>query len=285
MILQNLKNNNTLTSSEKAAADYILKNPDKVLKMTSRELAEQIYVSAPTIIRLCKKLGYESFTDFKMDLSKATTDEYQKMLNIDYNFPFSKETSLEEAVNSLSTIAISNIMKLRDNFDYPALQKICNILANKHFIDIYGTGLSIKCAAEFREKMMHIGYHVTMVDEDAQADFWAHNANESQCALMISYSGKTTTMRKVIKILHKKNVKVILITGNPQADMVKYADVVYYIQSDEQLEMSKKIDSFGVQYDMHYVLDCIYTGVFLQNYDSNYEKTKYYGDYQFKSRE
>ena len=78
MILQNLKNNNTLTSSEKAAADYILKNPDKVLKMTSRELAEQIYVSAPTIIRLCKKLGYESFTDFKMDLSKATTDEYQK---------------------------------------------------------------------------------------------------------------------------------------------------------------------------------------------------------------
>ena len=159
------------------------------------------------------------------------------------------------------------------------------MLANRHYIDIYGVGLSIKCAAEFREKMMHIGYHVTLVDEDAQADFWANNSDESQCAIVISYSGKTSLIRKIVKILHKKKTKIILITGNTQTDMVKYADVVYYIQSDEQLEMSKKIDSFGVQYDMHYILDSIYTGVFLKNYDSNYEKTKYYGDYQFKIRE
>lgn len=277
MILKEVKNNEIyeiLTASEQNVAEYICKYPDKVLKMTSRELAEKIFVSAPTIIRFCKKLGYESFAEFKMELSKETTDEYQKMLDVDSNFPFSKESTPEEAVNRLATIAISNIMKLRDSFDYKTLDKVCNLLQKKHYIDIYGEGLSIKCASEFREKMMRIGYHVTLVDEDLQAAYWTNNSQEGQCAILISYSGKTKVMVEAIKTLRRRKAKIILITGNQNSEMVKDADMICYIQANEELEMRKKIDSFGVMYNIHYILDCIYVGLFLKDYDENYEKAK-----------
>lgn len=285
MILQELKEDEALTESEKAVVKYIRKYPEKVLKMTSRELAEKIFVSAPTVIRFCKKLGYESFSEFKIELSKETTDEYQKMLNVDLNFPFSKENTTEEMVNRLSTIAISNMMKLRDTFDFKALNKICNLIAPCHFIDIYGVGLSVKSASEFREKMMHIGYHAMLVDENAQTSFWTNNSTENQCAIIISYSGKTIEMVNAIRVLKKRGTKTVLITGNKQSDMVQYANAVYFIQSDEKLEMKNKLNSFGVLYNIHYILDCIYAGVFMKDYDRNLELTKHYGDFQFKIRD
>lgn len=275
MILRELKENDILTGSETALSQYIIDNPEKVINMTSRELAAQVYVSAPTVIRLCKKMGFGSFYEFKIKLSAEIADEYQKMLNVDYNFPFSKESTIENAVSQLATIAISNVMKLRDTFDYKTLEKICILLRNMHYIDIYGVGLSIKCASEFREKMMHIGYHVTLVDECAQTIYWADNSREGQCAIVISYSGKTKTMIQTIKILKNRGVKTILITGNKMSEMTEYADIIFYIQSEEELEMKKKIDSFGMLYNVHYLLDCIYIGVYLKNYDACYQKSQH----------
>ena len=51
------------------AAKIILENITKIPGYTITDVASLCYVSTATISRLCRKLNYESFADFKMDVT------------------------------------------------------------------------------------------------------------------------------------------------------------------------------------------------------------------------
>ena len=51
------------------AAKKILENINKIPELNITDVAEMCFVSTATISRLCRKLNYESFSDFKMDVT------------------------------------------------------------------------------------------------------------------------------------------------------------------------------------------------------------------------
>mgnify|MGYP000980109004 CR=1 FL=1 len=57
------------SSAEKKLANYIIGNIEKVPTMTANELAEASGLSAPTVVRFSKKIGFQSLTDFKITIS------------------------------------------------------------------------------------------------------------------------------------------------------------------------------------------------------------------------
>jgi len=66
--MDRLKNTSNLTTQEKAVADYIERNPQAVLSLSSHELAHASYVSPSTIVRLCQKLGLSGYTEFNQSI-------------------------------------------------------------------------------------------------------------------------------------------------------------------------------------------------------------------------
>ena len=54
-----------MTPTEKEIADYILDNASLICNLTIREFAENTYSSPSSIVRFCKKLGFEGFNDFQ----------------------------------------------------------------------------------------------------------------------------------------------------------------------------------------------------------------------------
>jgi len=47
---------------------YIMKNSEKVIYMRIRELADQAHVSTTTILRFCKKVNCDGYSEFKVKL-------------------------------------------------------------------------------------------------------------------------------------------------------------------------------------------------------------------------
>ena len=62
-IYENVQNLNDL---ELSLYEYIIKSKDRVVDMTIRDLAKETHVSTTTILRLCKKLGCDGFSEFKV---------------------------------------------------------------------------------------------------------------------------------------------------------------------------------------------------------------------------
>ena len=64
---------NKLTELEEDLVDYILKNKEAVSQTKIVILSQKFYTVPNTITRFCKKLGYENFSEFKMNLKQELT--------------------------------------------------------------------------------------------------------------------------------------------------------------------------------------------------------------------
>src|SRR5215204_3791312 len=56
--------------SEKAVADFVLKNPEQVMQMSVSEAARDVGVGESTVIRFCRALGYKGYQEFKLRLAQ-----------------------------------------------------------------------------------------------------------------------------------------------------------------------------------------------------------------------
>ena len=63
--------------------NYIISNEEKVVYMKVRELAEEVHVSTTTILRFCKKVGCEGYSEFRLKLKQEVNSKEQKKINMD----------------------------------------------------------------------------------------------------------------------------------------------------------------------------------------------------------
>lgn len=61
---------NRLTELEEDLADYILKHKEEVSQTKIVILSQKFYTVPNTITRFCKKLGYDNFSEFKINLKQ-----------------------------------------------------------------------------------------------------------------------------------------------------------------------------------------------------------------------
>ena len=68
MVLDTLKEQKEFTNSEKMIAQFILQHMNEIGGMTVIQLADQSYTSKASVIRLCKKLGFQKYQDFRQQI-------------------------------------------------------------------------------------------------------------------------------------------------------------------------------------------------------------------------
>ena len=75
MILDALVNGEVkLSKSEKWIALSVLNNPTKVINQSITSLANEAGVSLPTVNRFCKKLGFDGYPAFKIQIAQEITN-------------------------------------------------------------------------------------------------------------------------------------------------------------------------------------------------------------------
>ena len=60
----------SLRAAEQRVADFILKHPEELIYLTVTELAERTQTSESTVVRLCQKIGYKGYQEFKIMLAR-----------------------------------------------------------------------------------------------------------------------------------------------------------------------------------------------------------------------
>ena len=99
-------------------------NRKKVMYMRIRELADEAHVSTTTILRFCKKLKCEGFSEFKVRFKMYIEEENIKKVSDDAS----------EIVNFLKGIDNSDL-------DYK-LDRLCNMVKNANTVIFVGIGSS-----------------------------------------------------------------------------------------------------------------------------------------------
>ena len=144
------------STSEKLIATYILKNGPDVLNMSTSQLAKATYTSPATITRLCQKLEYKGYNDFKIALSAQLQYTFDRNSETNPNFPFKKRDTIHTIKHSIATLAKDSINLTVNNIDNDILAKIIIMLDQTKVIDIYGVSGPLRIASDFQYKMFRL---------------------------------------------------------------------------------------------------------------------------------
>ena len=269
MIFDVLKTKKNLTNSEKQLAGYILDHPEEASHLSASELAQACYISKPTVIRFYRKIGFENFDAFRTQLVREAEPEQRKSSHLDSGYLLQQSVTLQDAVENISADAVAQITNLRRGIQPEKLQAVCRLVSNHRKIDLYGRGFQNACCQEFVLKMHRIGYDANPVAGRLQELMQSCIPDPDRLAMILSQSGQSTGLPDIARQLQSNGVPIVLITSNKLSELTHYATEALIIRSPEEPDFGVKMDTFGYLYGVHFVLDCIYAGVFLEHREQN----------------
>lgn len=273
MIIQKLKEQNDFSDVEKKIAEYILKNPNKILSMSIRDLAQRTYSSTSTILRFCRKLGINGYQDFRILFNSEISSEIFN-LNINEDEPFKYDDSIESVAYNIATVNIRGIQDTLKGFDFSNIKAIVQMFNKSKIIDIYGDGSSLLSASEFRLKMLRLGIRVQIEENFSNQCYQAVNSDSQHIAIFISHSGESLNSSKIINILKKRLIPCIAITSNINSTIANQSDYIIQNGSYENVYLDKKLEMYSSHISVHFILDCLYSFFYINNYDKYLKDSK-----------
>ena len=225
MILDNLVNGEIkLSKSEKWIALSVLNNPSKVINQSITSLASDAGVSLPTVNRFCKKLGFEGYPAFKIQIAQeiTNTNELLDRFNVDKDTP--------EVVKTVMADIQSTIVNVGQNLNPEAIDKATDFLASAQSITFFGLGGSGPVALDAQHKFFRFGIPVVAHTDYINQRMIASMMKEGDLLVLISFTGRTTEIVETAKVAKKNGVKTIALTSE-NSPLAKLSDVVLHIHT------------------------------------------------------
>lgn len=264
----NLKENKDLSKNERILANYILKHPEDVLKMSSKDLGKVCFVSTATVYRLCDKLGLSGFSDLKIKITSSLDDYRKSNENFNFDFPVNQFQTHYEIIQKIKEDYEQTLNLTANLFSLDQLRLIASAMKKAQIIDVYTSAGNINFALNFQFQMQEIGKQVNVPIDEYQQRLIAASSDENHLAIIITFGGRGIYI--LPRILHKVKTPIVLISSYDYTFKDFDPDYQLYISSYEN--HYKKISSFSTRLSILYILDVLYTCYFKLDYQENIEK-------------
>lgn len=267
---------NDLSVKELEVAEYIMSNSQIVKNMSIQTLAKLNHVSTSTILRLCNKLGYSGFSDFKVDLissspQKLSTDILQDDINLN--------DTLQDVNRKVQAMEKSSIDETHFIVNLEALDQAIDLIIGSDKIVIFGVGSSGLVGKELE-------YQLIKIKKDINCHFDAHisrsivsTLNKNDLIIIISHSGETPECVELLKLAESLKVSSIAITKMGQSQISLLANIVLHTTS---MEHASRLIPIRSKISQISVINILLTNLFIRKYDEhllqqtqNREKRKY----------
>lgn len=261
---------NHASGAEKGIVELILSNPKMMVGMTIHECAKRSYTSPSSVVRLCRKLGFEGFKEFHQslvyELALLDSDLKEKSKEITYQDSLS---DIITKVTSKNILSLDNTAKLMDD---DVLRACVNLMLECRSICLFGLGASLLVAKDAYLKFLRINKPCIVNDDWHAQLLQARNMIADDLAIAISYSGMTKEVIECIKAAKSKGAKVIAITRFEDNPLAKLADFNLSVSATEFIFRSGAMSSRIAQLN---IIDILYAAYVNQHYDASLQQLKY----------
>lgn len=256
----------SLSTKEKLVAEYIVANKKNTQSMSIQSLAQENNVSTTTILRLCHKLGYQGFSELKIDLiSSISNQPYGEFLQEDINI----NDSIETVNYKVSMIEKSSIDETCALVNLSAFEQANELISKSQKIVIYGAGSSGLVAKELEYQLIKIKKDVNChLDYSIQFSI-VNTLNENDLVIVISHSGENHECIKLLTLARELNVPTIAITKMGQSSVSNLAETILHTISTENVSRIIPIRSKISQLT---IINMLITNLFIKQYDERISK-------------
>lgn len=262
-----------LSQADLAIVEYINRNPEAVLKMTSRSLAEAAFVSPSTVVRLCQKAGFGSFGNMKVALARElSSNESVEAVNPDY--PQLADASVSQVTSRISSLVRSTIRRTETILAEFNWTPIIDALAACGGITICALAFSMDAATPFARDLRRLGMRVTLCEEGSKAREWAATCPRDELFILVSYTGMTNLCINVASITQHRGLKSVAVVAegtNTLGQMTTWRIPVALMQ---RRFAADRVANYQTLIAQSYALNVLYAMYFSRDYEKNRQTLK-----------
>jgi len=198
----------TMGAAEARVATVVSSQPGEVMRMSMAHLARKAQVSDPTILRFCRRFGFDGYQDFKLHLAQSLVPTAPFAYD-----PITASDTVAHIVRKTAHNTINAIDRARQDIDPDQIAKAAALLAQSTWIGIYASGISEIAALDAEHKFQRLGLRCTALIGREKQNLHAQTARTSEVVLIFSQSGHTRIMVDIAKTAQHAGAQVIAITA------------------------------------------------------------------------
>lgn len=208
----------SLNETEAYVYNYVVKNTKKVLNESIRELANDTHVSTATIMRFCKKMGCEGFTELKYRLKESEEMQETKEDNVADQFGYFIE-------------------KIKSSDYLDSIQRAAEIIKQSDLILTLGIGTTGDFAKYTSRLLSGVGYCCYGVDGAAYPVQRVAEGHQEVIIAFYERIQKKLLFEEIYRYKNK-NYMIIMFSNNNMGSMEHLCDEVIHV-SDGSVMLGK----------------------------------------------
>ncbi len=194
---------NKLTELEEDLVDYILKNKEEISQTKIVILSQKFYTVPNTITRFCKKLGYDNFSEFKLNLK-------QELLTPEITNPH-REIILKnfDLIDKERELRVVQLMHRAKSVNFYALDQTGLL-----------TKMYVKSLFALDDKFQFFEYQQEMKKKILNSS--------NELFFFVSLSGETSSVLELAEMAKVRHHKIISLTTLKENPLVQISDIPLY---------------------------------------------------------
>lgn len=218
--LEKLRRGAGLTETEKSVADYIYANREKMNSLTLNVIAQDTYTSITTVLRLCRKLGYNGYRGFQIavisDLLSNGSIELEERKKPVFQWTEETEKIARHQSETMESLAKSCARAVSEQ----PVGRAAEWIAAAEHVYLYGSGDALGMAECFIRELAGQGVRPILAQRNNEVLPLASGASRSDVALVVSFSDAPLhSLRQEITLLRKNGCRVVLISPEEACDV------------------------------------------------------------------
>ncbi len=234
-----------LNDTDDQVIQYIQFNKDLVVKQSIQKTAEALYTVPNTIVRLAKKLGYNSFSEMKHELKQELNDE-----------------KLEPSLQSLKLPP--SIYKTHQLFDEGQIGKIVELIYQAKEVLFLGVGDTSTFSEMFSKSLTCVGISHQHFQHRHEMMYRLQHVSSKQLCIAISIRGENKDVIEAATLAKQKGATIITLTHFYKNPLASVGDINLYFWAEyEELNGYNTTDRLGLMLLIRLICEAIWKQVAL----------------------
>ena len=226
-----------MRKSERKVGQFVLAQPDEVIRMRIVDLAEQAEVSEPTVVRFCRAVGCNGFQDFKLALAQqlASSPSIGQIAVTDSD-------SIAQYSFKVFDSTVDSLLKVRDNLDLEMLDRAVQALCAAKRVEFYGFGASAAVAFDAQHRFFRLQLATAAYSDPHLQNMSATSLSPDDVVVAFSQSGRTKALLDSIALVKTRGAKVIALAPS-QSPVADAATIPITIDVKEDIQIYTPLSS------------------------------------------
>lgn len=254
-LIKQLKQQDGFSDSDKMIADFLLDNYRGLAALSTRQLAKLTYTSSAAIVRFSQKMGFEGYTDFKIQFM-AEMMQYVSQPHNDEEF--NDRDTVRMIIEKVTHMEINALRDTHLLLQPVLVVKAIEAIKAAEHLDFYATDDNLNIASLAAASFIMVDKNYTIVQSIAQMYLMAASRNKKHLSIFISRTGENRMLVDMARTIKGKGEKILLITSVPESSLGKLADIVLPVATVKKLEeLGPRVFLGGAKY----VIDVLFASL------------------------